>query len=296
MKHLDTFSGLGGWALAARWMSWHTQAFVEKDKFCQAVLAKNFAGVPIHDDIFTFSGEPFRGIDILTGSTPCQPFSQAGKRQGSNDERHLFPEFLRVVEECQPRWIVIENVYGLLNIESGRVFEAYNTSLEGQGYTVQTLCIPASALNAPHRRDRLWIIAQSNSIGKRARHREVQTTNGEISQRDDDAQSGNTDFCVARGIVTNADEKCECGLPKRTAKEHARHCGRNRGDEWNRNWTEVATELCGMDARLSAGVDRPKLSASKHRENRLKALGNGIVPQIAYEIFQAIQEIDNESA
>jgi len=140
MNHLDTFSGIGGWAIAARWMGWNTIGFVEKDKFCQKVLAKNFPDVPIYDDITTFSGKPFRGrVGILSGSTPCQPFSQAGKREGSNDERHLFPEFLRVVAEVEPRWIIIENVYGLLSIESGQVFEDYHASLESKGYSVQTV-------------------------------------------------------------------------------------------------------------------------------------------------------------
>lgn len=179
MNHLDTFSGIGGWALAARWMGWNTVAFVEKEKFCHRVLNKNFPGTPIHDDIFTFSGKPFRGrVDILTGSTPCQPFSQAGKREGSNDERHLFPEFLRVVAECQPRWIVIENVYGLLSIESGQVFEDYHAQLESKGYSVQTVCIPASALNAPHRRDRLWIVAHALDGEHRANGRPQSETNG----------------------------------------------------------------------------------------------------------------------
>lgn len=168
MNHLDTFSGIGGWALAAKWMGWNTLAFVEKEKFCHKVLNKNFPGVPIHDDIFTFSGKPFHGrVDVLTGSTPCQPFSQAGKRKGSNDERHLFPEFLRVVAEVEPRWIIIENVYGLLSIESGQVFEDYHASLENEGYSVQTVCIPSSALNAPHRRDRLWMVAHSNTDNTR---------------------------------------------------------------------------------------------------------------------------------
>jgi len=205
MNHLDTFSGIGGWALAARWMGWTTLAFVEKEKFCHKVLDKNFPGIPIHDDIFTFSGKSFRGrVDILTGSTPCQPFSQAGKRAGSNDERHLFPEFLRVVAEVEPRWIIIENVYGLLSIESGQVFEDYHTSLESKGYSVQTICIPASALNAPHRRDRLWIVAHANGLGERTGCREVQEANGEVSERHDDAEPRNSDSEL-RGQLTNTD-------------------------------------------------------------------------------------------
>lgn len=351
MNHLDCFSGIGSWALAAKWMGWNTLAFVEKEPFCQQVLKKNFNGVPIHDDIFTFSALPFRGrVDILTGSTPCQPFSQAGKREGSNDARHLFPEFLRVVAECQPEWVIIENVYGLLNIEGGQVFEAYNTSLESEGYSVQTLCIPASALNAPHRRDRLWIVAHSNSIRERTGCGEIQEANGEVSQWDDDAKSRNSEselreahphptsdgqalgysstigterqsqqgrllqseredraFANAEHISGireqrhNASahreygdidspnsnpnrERLERGIRARLSAEH----NRGQGKQWDENWVEVATEFCRVDDGGSVDLDGFNLTASKHRENRLKALGNGIIPQIAYEIFKAI--------
>ena len=312
MNHLDCFSGIGSWALAAKWMGWNTLAFVEKEPFCQQVLKKNFNGVPIHDDIFTFSALPFRGrIDILTGSTPCQPFSQAGKREGSNDARHLFPELLRVVAECQPEWVIIENVYGLLNIEGGQVFEAYNTSLESEGYSVQTLCIPASALNAPHRRDRLWIIAHhngggcnseqyssrhgqpnttrgviahANSIGERTGCGEIQEANGEVSQWDDDAKSRNSEAELRCLALSSDRERLERGIRARLSAEH----NRGQGKQWDENWVEVATEFCRVDDGGSVDLDGFKLTASKHRENRLKALGNGIIPQIAYEIFKAI--------
>lgn len=244
MRHLDTFSGIGGWALAARWMGWETQAFVEKDKFCQAVLRKNFGNTPIHDDIFTFSGKPFRGnIDILTGSTPCQPFSQAGKREGSNDERHLFPEFLRVVAEVRPRWIIIENVYGLLNIESGQVFEAYHTSLEGEGYTVQTICIPASALNAPHQRARVWIIAHANNIRRQRRKQGLPTTSGH----------GYDSPHLSTGLL--------------------------RGSRFGNDIPPSRIFRSGDG--FPNGVDR------------VRALGNAIVPQIAYELFRAIEQYES---
>jgi DNA (cytosine-5)-methyltransferase 1 len=116
MKHLDLFSGIGGFALAARWMNWETVQFVEIDKYCQKVLAKNFPNVPIHGDIKTFSGEPFRGtVDILTGGFPCQPFSHSGLRNGKDDDRYLWPQMLRVIKEVQPHYIVGENVSGLIN-------------------------------------------------------------------------------------------------------------------------------------------------------------------------------------
>src|SRR5512139_1420561 len=109
MRHLDLFSGLGGFALAARWMGWETIGFVEIEDYPRRVLAKNFPGVPIHDDIHDFDA---RGLhaDIVTGGVPCQPHSVAGSRRGRHDARHLWPQFARVVEETRPSWIVVENV------------------------------------------------------------------------------------------------------------------------------------------------------------------------------------------
>ncbi len=272
MRHLDTFSGIGGWALAARWMGWQTQAFVEKDKFCQAVLAKNFAGVPIYDDIFTFSGKPFRdNIDILTGSTPCQPFSQAGKREGSNDERHLFPEFLRVVADVEPRWIVIENVYGLLSIESGQVFEDYHASLESEGYSVQTVCIPASALNAPHRRDRLWIVAHAENDRARRGSGAVRGANGRQDGRVL-SELSDTDTSFAARNAESTDGRPQNGFGANETSFGLR--------DWNEPWTQVAAEFCRMDDVVPNRVDR------------LKSLGNAIVPSIAYEIFRSIQQYE----
>jgi DNA (cytosine-5)-methyltransferase 1 len=163
MRLLDLFAGIGGFSLAAHWMGWETVAFVEKEPFCQKVLNKNFPGVPVHGDIFEFDGKPLRGtVDIISGGFPCQPFSTAGKRKGRGDERAIFPQMLRVVDEVRPRWVVAENVRGLLSIESGQAFEEVAASLERIGYELQTFCIPACALDAPHRRERLWIVAHTN--------------------------------------------------------------------------------------------------------------------------------------
>lgn len=165
MRLIDLFAGIGGFSLAAHWLGWQTIAFCERDEFCQKVLKKNFGqDIKIYDDITTFSAKSFRGrCDIITGGFPCQPFSHAGKREGTSDERHLFPQMLRVISEVKPRWVVAENVRGLLSIESGQVFADVISSLESEGYEVITFCIPASAIGAPHRRDRLWIIAHAKS-------------------------------------------------------------------------------------------------------------------------------------
>lgn len=193
MRLLDLCAGIGGFTYAAHKLGWTTAAFCERDEFCQKVLAKNFPGVPIYDDVYTFPSEPFRGrIDVLTGGFPCQPFSQAGKRLGVDDERHLFPEMLRIMREVQPAFAVFENVNGLVSMaleirdtKLGRTkysrdeaiddYEAIYAreetmllnriceDIEAEGYAVQPVIIPAVALEADHERKRIWIVARRNA-------------------------------------------------------------------------------------------------------------------------------------
>ena len=147
LTHASLFSGIGGWDISAEWCGIENIFQVEIDKFCQKVLEKHFPNVKRYGDIKEFNGTKYRGrIDILTGSFPCQPFSQAGKRKGNKDERALFPEMLRVIKEIQPRWVIAENVYGFLNIHDGEYAEEVFSQLEGESYEVQPFIIPASAL------------------------------------------------------------------------------------------------------------------------------------------------------
>ncbi len=163
MRHGSLFSGIGGFDLAAEWMGWDNVFQVEKDPFCQKVLAKNFPKTKRYGDIREFDGTQYRGaIDILSGGFPCQPYSIAGQRKGTEDDRHLWPEMLRIIGEVQPRWVVGENVSGLLNWSGGLVLKQIKTDLEDKGFTMLPPAIlPACGKNAPHRRDRLWIIAHS---------------------------------------------------------------------------------------------------------------------------------------
>jgi DNA (cytosine-5)-methyltransferase 1 len=159
MNHLDLFSGIGGFALAAKWAGFDTIQFCEKDKFCQKVLAKNFPLIPIHDDIKTF--EYTKPVTIITGGFPCQPFSIAGKQKGVKDDRYLWPEFLRIIKQSKPIWIIAENVTGIVEMELDNITH----DLDNEGYETQTFIIPASAAKAPHRRERIWIVAYARSIG-----------------------------------------------------------------------------------------------------------------------------------
>ena len=177
MTHLDLFSGIGGFALAARWAGFETVQFVEYEPYAQKVLAKNFPGVPIAGDIFEFDATKFLGVGLVTGGFPCQPFSQAGKRLGSEDDRAIWPQMLRVIREARPTWVLGENVSGIITMELDNVL----SDLEGEGYTTQTLIIPATGVDARHRRERVWIVANSQYSSdrtKRGEEREEESIQG----------------------------------------------------------------------------------------------------------------------
>jgi len=233
-------------------------------------------------------------IDLLTGGFPCQPFSCVGKRAGTEDDRFLWPEMLRTIHEVKPRWIVAENVPGLLSQQDGLVFEGVCTDLETEGYEVQPIIVPACAVGAPHRRMRVWIVAHTRCLGPK--EYEQQATG--IEQSD----------CHA------ADTKSEQTLPSEPGRLHAEPCGEDRDVEiprcerleeskifqpnqscrsdkirqtraegcWQEHWYEVATRLC----RVDDGVPR--------RVDRLKSLGNAIVPQVVEQIFRAIKEVEGK--
>ena len=265
--HLDLFSGIGGFALAARWAGLQTIQFVEIDPYSQKVLKKNFPEIPIHDDIQTYNATQLCGPFLLTGGYPCQPFSTAGQRRGKEDDRHLWPEMLRIIGECRPTWVCAENVAGHINLGLDEVL----ADLESEDYATRTFIIPACAKDAPHRRDRVWIVAYSesdrvfpttqkhfrNRPGENEKERQAQSCNSSPSSAD-----------VADSNSTGL-EKWEGG----TTPQDCRH-QQHRGEEC-REWP-TESGIC----RISNGVP--------NRVDRLKGLGNAIVPQIAYEIITAI--------
>ena len=164
MRLLDLFSGIGGFSYAAEKLvgGYETVAFCEQDEFCQQVLRKHWKDVPIYDDVRTIDATGLGNIDIVAGGFPCQAVSQAGLQKATEDDRWLWDEMLRIIQDCKPRWVIGENVVGLININQGILFEQVQTDLEKEGYSVQSVVIPAASKNAPHRRDRVWIIAHSN--------------------------------------------------------------------------------------------------------------------------------------
>ena len=173
MRHGSLFSGIGGFDLAAEWMGWENVFHCEWMEFPRKVLDYYWPNADSHTDICKTDFKKYANtIDILTGGFPCQPFSLAGKRKGTDDERYLWGEMLRAVQEIKPTYVIAENVFGITNIDGGMVFEQVCLDLEAEGYEVQSFIIPAAAKNAPHRRDRCWFVAfntkslRSATIGK----------------------------------------------------------------------------------------------------------------------------------
>ena len=231
MKHLDLFSGIGGFALAARWAGIETVGFCEKDAFCGRVLRKHWPDIPLYKNISELNDERLKrdGIkaDIITGGFPCQPFSVAGKQRGEKDDRHLWPEMFRVVREHRPDWVVGENVTGFISMG----IDQATSDLESGGYECRTFIIPAVAVDAPHKRERVWIVANRKG---------VQWEEIEWGKQD--------------GI----DASLVC--------------------KW-REWPDMS------DARrANHGVPC--------RVDRLRTLGNAIVPQVAYVILKLISSIN----
>jgi DNA (cytosine-5)-methyltransferase 1 len=275
LKLLDLFSGIGGFSLGLESTGFFkTIAFVEKDKFCRQVLQKNFNNIPIEEDIRNVRGSNY-AADVITGGFPCQPFSVAGKRKGTDDDRYLWDETIRVVAECKPRWFIGENVEGLININNGMVLRQVQTDLEEQGFQVQCLVIPASGIGAWHQRKRIWIVAYSHNNGsyRSQRNETKQSCNKQedrLSFRDDkDIPNTNTGFSIREN------QEIQTG---RNAFNSICKSGK-------RNWWQAQSELCGVPNGISYELD-------KDRSSRIKTLGNSIVPQIARQIGLSIMKAE----
>lgn len=261
MKHLDLFSGIGGFALAARRVGWETVGFVEQNSWCQKVLAKNFPGIAIYEDIHQFHKYDFdsysdviTGADIVTGGFPCQPYSTAGQQRGAEDDRHLWPEMFRVISEIRPQWVVGENVAALTYMGLNDVI----SDMEGLGYITESFIVPACAVNAPHRRDRLWLVSYPYDKGE------------SISAIHDE---------TSRMQTMVADPEC-------WEREMGRALGRNGG------FSKSFPQNGDWPGQIEPTLDR-KNDGLPNRLDRIRGLGNAIVPQVAEAIFRAINEIES---
>ena len=362
MTHGSLFSGIGGFDLAAEWMGWENVFHCEMNPFGQRVLAHHFPNSKLHEDVTTFPSADYAGrIDILSGGFPCQPYSVAGKRQGKDDERHLWPAMLDVIRAVRPRWVVGENVRGLVSWNGGLVFEEVCADLENSGYSVQPYLLPAAAVGAPHRRDRIWFVAHANDEQAGARFGQVQSANGEVPERDDDAEPGDAGAGLAahtndrragckiqagrdepanggewaaadterlrlehgpeRGGVSQSESKTRerfaghvaaegkdgnaantNSSERQRSKQHRSVATKGQVETKGRQscgpicskWEKFPTQppVCGGDDGLPRELDG--ITFPKWRAESIKAYGNAIVPQVALQIFKAIQAYEND--
>jgi DNA (cytosine-5)-methyltransferase 1 len=324
LKLLDLFSGIGGFSLGLESTGYfETIGFVEKDKFCQKVLKKNFNNIPIESEVRNVKGDRYKA-DIITGGFPCQPFSVAGKRRGTEDDRYLWDETIRVIKKCKPRWFIGENVEGIINISEGRVLQQIQKDLETEGFKVQCLVIPASGIGAWHQRKRVWIIAYSNSNGlyRQKNNETIKSSNQSkewVSIGDDKDVSNSNSFRHRRWGSKGCSDREWSFLPReqegREVGSKAQRCDDNtsntnskgsqgygistdmetkqrqviteRSIEEQQTWWEAQSEFCGVPHGISHELD-------KDRKNRIKSLGNSIVPLIARELGLAIMKAEQD--
>lgn len=282
MNHLSLFTGIGGIDLAAEWAGFESVCMVERDKYCQQVLAKNFEGVKIHDDVTTFNGLEYRGtIDLVSAGFPCQPHSLAGLRKASGDERDLWGEVVRILRETEPAWFLGENVPGLFTSERGQFFGRIINGLESLGYSVGWGCYGAKDVGAVHKRDRVFIVAYANSKRCQEQWEPKQLETQQLAIEHNSfvgnsnckprLQSSSTAIPIRSKRDSRQDVSGRCWQPV-------------RGGNW-REWGIRAaipqSRICGDDDGIPYRVD-------KHRTQRLKALGNAVVPQ---QVFPILEEI-----
>jgi DNA (cytosine-5)-methyltransferase 1 len=294
MNHASLFSGIGGFDLAAEWMGWRNVFHVERDPFCQRVLAHHFPNSQPFDDVTTFDGRPWRGrVDLLTGGFPCQPYSTAGKRLGKDDERHLWPEMRRIISEIAPTYVVGENVRGLINWNGGLVFEEVCVDLEALGFEVWTGIIPAAGVGAPHRRDRVWFVAHANGRSDvRTPGRDASASASEGLPERDEVRIPDQSGDVWDAPDTDGNKRSKRRMHAegiRKAKRHTR--ARNaRRNVWG-TWDDFPSQppVCGGDDGISRELDG--ITFSRWRNESIKAYGNAIVPQVAYQLFRALCDV-----
>jgi DNA (cytosine-5)-methyltransferase 1 len=359
MKHAAFFNGMGGFQLAAEWIGWENYMSCEIDDFCNKITKYHYPNCIQHGDIKTTDFTVYRGlIDIITGGFPCQPYSTAGLRKGKEDDRHLWPENLRGIREIQPPWVVGENVRGLTNWNGGLVFDEVQADLETEGYKVLPFLLPACAVNAPHRRDRIWFVAYSESNDDRRTKRKLHSEDGGqigelLSTLSSTGEGFSGEGLASNGLNEEQREQAIGGLRSESGRiyqgaatnsdsnvhkgglDDGRHRAPQGGSEskdeqqggWNENGERLRVEsgasgkgtpkgnwenfpavspLCNGDDGFPAFMDsdaffkeigiqhprQPAIGFAKWRNESIKAGGNAIVPQVAYEIFKVIEKMN----
>jgi len=269
LKILDLFSGLGGFSLGLeRTGRYKTVAFCEIDKYCTLLLQKHWKGIKVYNDVKKITKEGFEadGIespDIITGGFPCQPFSVAGKQKGTSDDRHLWPEMFRIIKAFKPRFVIGENVPGIVNIQEGVVFETVCTDLESQGYEVQPFNIPAAAVGAPHQRKRIWIIATLADSVSNDERREISRSDeekGRVQEEHRSKDSASGIFSRTSEIrksnngyeaMENSGRTLQQGSSIREKNED--EVGKENANQHQRSSSSSESNVANADTRLSDG-------------------------------------------
>ena len=376
LTHGSLFSGIGGFDLAAEWAGFQNIFHCDYDDFCRQALEYHFPNSDSYADIINTDFSKYKGqITVLTGGFPCQPFSLAGKRRGTDDSRYLWPQMLRAIREIRPTWVIGENVVGITSmvlpseevaledkattqVESEFVIEQICRDLEGEGYTIQPFLIPACSVGAPHRRDRVWIIAHLTADTNSER------CNSWCSDRQERHLSHNLDRNATKGKSQWSGRQCGIssfnevmGLAANSycerCHEEWRDCNKQEQNTSKRSnilsqserpcqeWTITNSNSIGQERRIyknescssiyrgSSGLyprssyeqrqipswsqfptqpplyagddglprwlaDKP-FSHTKWRKEAVKASGNAIVPQVAYEILKGIYSVEINS-
>jgi len=313
MKVLDLFSGIGGFSLGLERAGMETVAFCEIEDYPVSILNKHWPDIPVHRDIRKLDGrQSYNKIDLLCGGFPCQPYSIAGKQKGKEDDRHLWPEMLRIVKEVRPTWFIGENVAGFINMALDDVL----FNLEAEGYASQPFVIPACAVGGIHRRDRVWIIAYANSDinGQQYQHEKSSQSNNsktevcgvsphakfdgfsptpiagsqqEIIRRSSERKNQAVEF---KGVCTSSN----VADPLRSRLEGFARNEQEQGERQNQAGSASPTSF----SRDWQPIGFPVEPAIRHRDDgfsdnvaRLKALGNAVVPQIVEQIGRAIIKV-----
>ena len=287
LRHLDLFSGLGGFSLGLEATGgFETVAFCDIEKFSRKVLKKHWPNVKQYKDIKELTYEQIKKdtlapIDIITGGYPCQPFSIAGSQRGEKDTRHLWPDMFRIVKECKPTWVIGENVSGHIKLGLDTVLQ----DLESEGYSVRAFSISASSIGANHQRERVWIIAHSNMENTRQHGRRIESTwntesigprTSEETERSSDTNKINGSSERASLVGESSDANSQ-GLQGRRSEQQLRKDETKRPTSWD-SWWESEPSV----GRVANGIP--------HRVDRLKGLGNSLVPAIPFIIGQSILE------
>ena len=285
MKVLDLFSGIGGFSLGLEWAGMSTVAFCERDPYCTTILNKHWPDTPVHSDVRNLDGKEYAdSIDLVAGGFPCQPFSVAGNRRGSDDDRHLWPEMLRIIQEAKPRWVIGENVFGLINM----ALDDVQADLEREHYEVRKFVLPAVAVDAHHRRDRIFIIAyrdpalaDSNGKGLEVRQGIREKHAPQLSPSERSGSERREDVAYTNGA------RGEVGISGQESWQEG-HAGEShhQGDQQLRRSPRGEWPAEPRVGRVADGIP--------NRVDRIRGLGNAVVPQLIQAIGELVLAADKE--